>query len=181
MSAIIIPFFPVYDQSKESADCRLYILVNAAWNFAKCALWPEQTFTSEEVDATMDYIVEYFRAAPDQKRAFIALIQRIILTQKYVSRSPERSIPMPSVWFNRRYPFGFAGTLNWLRKAEQRRKEVPGYLAHIELLARGYYRYTIQPSKLAINQCRTRLIEHGAHSLLQLFYNTIIHVNYIRA
>ena len=176
MSAIIIPFFPSYGRDVDQIT-RTEQLVNAAWKFAQCALWAEQSFSRDDEDATKEYIREYFIAANNDKRAFIALIQRIVLTQKYANRTSDRFLPSPSVWFNRRYPFGFAGTLNWLRNVEQQRKEVPGYLAHIQALADGYYRYTVKPTKKSFDRCRASLLEHKAPILLQLFYTTVAHTS----
>lgn len=174
MSALIIPLFPSLEQVDDVVEeVRLYTVVNAALRFAKCALWPEQTFTKEEEEATKEYISEYFRSASDEKRAFTALIERIVFTQKYVRQSPEHYLPLPSVWFNRRYPFGFAGTLLWLKKVETQRKDIPGYLGHVEDLAKGYYDYSIKPTLKNFHECRKRLSRHKAHSLLQLFYNTV--------
>lgn len=180
MRTIIIPFLPRYNRENISEQ-PVEKLVNAAWQFSQCALWPEQTLDLLEDGDTRAYIREYFTAATDKKRAFTALIQRVILTQKYVRRDRERFLPQPSIWFNRRYPFGFAGTLPWLHNVEQQRKEVPGYLAHIEALAHGYYDYIVRPSTRRFNRCREKMLRHRANSLLQLFYNTVIHLNYVRA
>lgn len=180
MRTIIIPFLPRY--SREAAtEPPVEKLVNAAWAFARCALWPEQDFDMLEDGDTRAYIREYFTASTNRKRAFHALIQRVVLTQKYIRRERERFLPAPSVWFNRRYPFGFAGTLSWLHNVEQQRKEVPGYLAHIEALAHGYYEYAVRPCTRRFNRCRRTLLRHRATSLLQLFYNTVIHINYVCA
>lgn len=177
---MVIPFNPLR-RAKEPQDLRIERLVNAAWKFAHCALWPEKEFPKEEHEATKNYVREYFNAATDYKRAFKALIQRVILTRNYVQGGKDRFLPEPSVWFNRRYPFGFAGTLAWLQKVERQRLEVPGYLGHIEALAHGFYRYSVLPTKLRLNKCREQLLHYGADNLLQLFYNTIVHTNYIRA
>ena len=180
MATLIIPFLPRYKREDFAAP-QLEKLVNTAWKFSHCALWPEQEIDLVEEEATRDYIREYFTASTDKKRAYTALIQRVVLTQKYIRRDRERFLPQPSVWFNRRYPFGFAGTLAWLQRVEQQRKEVPGYLAHIEALAHGYYDYMVRPSLRRFNRCRDKMLRHRATSLLQLFYNTVIHLNYVRA
>lgn len=180
MAAKIIRFFPKHFR-KEAKTSTQEKLVNAAWKFAHCALWAEQSFTREEEDATKAYIREYFAAATDGKRAFTALIQRIILTQKYLLRSADRYLPQPSVWFNRACPHGFAGTLAWLSRVEQQRRQVPGYLAHVEALAQGYYSYTGSPDAAHFNRCREKLLQLRTPGLLQLFYNTIIYTNYLSA
>ncbi|MBS1616248.1 MAG: hypothetical protein JST06_09050 [Bacteroidetes bacterium] len=166
---IIIPFFPTY-RKENSNKKEIEPLALAAWDFARCALWPEQQFTTKQVDAVMRYIREYFKAAIGKRRAFSALCQRVILTKKYISKSSERFVPEPAIWFNRRYPFGFAGTLPWFQNVEQRRKEVPGYLGHIEELAEGYYTYAMKPTKKALIRFRSRMENHHAPSLQELFH-----------
>ena len=180
MAKLIIPFIPRH-RREEARKSRLDRLVNAAWKFAHCALWPEQQIHSTEEEMVMEYITEYFTAATDQKRAFKALIQRIILTRNYIQSGQSRYVPGPAVWFNRRYPFGFAGTLAWLKKVEQQRLEVPGYLAHLEAFARQYCLYAIKPTGLHIRKCREVILQHHADSLLQLFYSTIVHTHFLRA
>ena len=180
MAKLIIPFVP-HRRGPEPQTLRVEKLVNAAWKFAHCALWPEQEFSREEHEATKIYIREYFNAATDNKRAFKALIQRVILARNYVQGGKDRFLPEPSVWFNRRYPFGFAGTLAWLQKVEKQRLEVPGYLAHIEAMAHGFYRYSVLPTELRLNRCREQLLHYRADNLLQLFYSTLVHTHYVRA
>lgn len=167
---IIIPFFPQY-RKEPSNKKEIEPLALAAWDFARHALWPEQQFTTKQVDAVMRYIREYFKAATGKRRAFTALCERVILTKKYISNSPDdRFVPAPAVWFNRRYPFGFAGTLSWFKNVEQRRKEVPGYLGHIEELAEGYYAYAMKPTKKALLRFRARMEHYHAPSLQDLFH-----------
>lgn len=180
MSAIIIPFYPEHIHEQVSFPVP-ETLVSAAWNFAQCALWPTRHFTRAEEDEVKKYIREYLTAATKKRRAFTALCQRVVLTQKYIAAAPNRYVPDPAVWFNRSYPFGFAGTLLWFHNIERRRKEVPGYLAHIEALANGYYEYVTKPTPQVFGKCRNALLKREAHSLLQLFYNTIAQSAYNRA
>lgn len=180
MAKLIIPFFPRI-RREEVGTTRFNRLIQAAWKFAHCALWPEQTISSAEEEMVIAYITEYFSAATDKKRAFKALIQRVILTRNYVLSDLTRYVTTPAVWFNRRYPFGFAGTLAWLYKVEQQRKEIPGYLAHIEAFAQGFYHYAVRPTDQHISECREVILEHRADSLLQLFYSTIVHAQNLRS
>lgn len=180
MAKLIIPFIP-HHRREVAKEVRLDKCINAAWKFAHCALWPEQQINSDEEEMVVAYITEYFTAAVDKKRAFKALIQRIILTRTYIQSGQTRFVPSPAVWFNRRYPFGFAGTLAWLQKVEQQRTEVPGYLAHLEAFAQQYYLYAIKPTDLHICKCREVILEYHADNLLQLFYNTIVHTHFLRA
>lgn len=181
MAAIIIPFSPVYDTLDSVKRPHIELFTHAAWEFARCALWPDQHLSFEEIEDAKAYIREYFKAATGKKRPFTALCQRVVLTQKYLRKSPSRYVPKPSVWFNRRYPFGFAGTLPWLYRVEQQRKLVPGYLAHIEALADGYYEYAMKPTKKAYKRCRQELGHYHATTLIELLDATVNAKKYNRA
>jgi hypothetical protein len=180
MSAIIISFNPYYG-SQIDAMASVDKLANAAWQFAYSALWPEENLSRTEVEATKDYIREYFLAAKSNHRAFIAMIQRIVLTRNYLNHSEDRSLPDPSIWFNRRYPFGFAGTLPWLRGVEDQRAQIPGYLGHVLALAENYYRYARKPSPKNFERCRQALLNRQAHHLLEILYSTVAHTIHNRA
>lgn len=180
MSAKIIPLYPEHFSEQASYPVA-ETLVSGAWNFARSALWPTRHFTRPEEDEVKKYIRDYLSAATKKRRAFTALCQRVMLTQKYIAAAPNRYVPDPAVWFNRSYPFGFAGTLLWFRNVERRRKEVPGYLAHFETLANGYYEYVFKPSPQVFGKCRNALLKREAHSLLQLFYNSVAQASYNRA
>lgn len=180
MASQTIRFFP-RPEHQEAKTCKIERLTTAAWKFAHCALWPEQDFSCQEQEVVKSYIRDHFSAATELKRAFTAFIQRIILTQKYTIRSTDGLLPAPSVWFNLHYPFGFAGTLSWLRSVDKQRHQIPGYLAHIEAFARGYYHFALSPSCRTFKKCRQGLLKHHAPSLLQLLYSTVIHIDYLRA
>jgi hypothetical protein len=180
MASQTIRFFP-RPEHQEARTCKIERLTAAAWKFAHCALWPEQDFSCQGQEVVKNYIRDHFTAATELKRAFTAFIQRIILTQKYTIRSTDGLLPAPAVWFNLHYPFGFAGTLSWLRSVDKQRQQIPGYLAHIEAFARGYYRFAASRSGQAFQRCRQVLLKYNASSLLQLFYTTIAHTEYLRA
>lgn len=180
MSTIIIPL--IYRQRPASqATTDNETLVDAALHFAQCLLWPEQDLEPVEREATLVHLRLFFDLAANRRKAFIALCERIILTQRYIGSVAGRYVPSPSVWFNPAYEHGFTGTRAWLSGVRQKRREVPGYLAHLAVVAEHYYRYITSPSATAFNDCRAKLLRLRAYGLLQYFYNTIVHYNYVRA
>jgi hypothetical protein len=179
MKTMIIPFYPVHE-AKKNDENYFRTLCNGAWSFAHTVLWKEQVFTNDELYKAKQFIREYFELATDYRTAFIAFCERVILTSRYVSADPNRFVPSPSLWFNKNYEHGYIGTRNWLRRVKERRAQVPGYLKHLSTLAQFYYQYLQNPSETSFNQCREKLLEQNAFSLLQHFYNTIIHYNYIK-
>lgn len=181
MTAKIIPLIPSHGRKYAFHINFTEPLTDGAWVFAQCALWPGNHFPQAEQEAAKDYIRGYLEAADNKKRAFIALCQRVVLTQRYLAKSAALYVPTPSVWFNQEYPHGFAGTINWLKKVEEQRRKSPAYLSHIVALAKGYYRYTVRPDGNRFDKCCEELKEHHADSLLRLFHNTIAHLHPQRA
>jgi hypothetical protein len=105
-----------------------YSFTEPAWNIAHTLLWPEQPFSEDETEHAKRYIQSYFDQSANRQLAFSAFCERIILTQKYLSASPSRFVPNPSVWFNPLYQYGFAGTKSWYLSVQKKRDEIPGYL-----------------------------------------------------
>ena len=171
----IIPLIPVLLHSRKQPQLNADKLSDAAWNFAHTILWPEQEFSREDLSRAMESIHSYFEQARDKKKAFTVFCERIILTHKFVSALSCRFVPNPSVWFNRNYEHGFAGTKSWYQQVQLKREDIPGYLQHISVIACYYLDYTLNPSSKVFHSCRKKLLELKAYGLLQYFYNAIIH------
>ena len=173
-----IPLPAVLPEKGKQAELNTAILSGAAWNFAHSVLWPEQEFSKEVLSRVMVSIHCYFHEAIDKKKAFTGFCERIILTHKFITAQTARFVPNPSVWFNRNYEHGFAGTKSWYQQVQLKREDVPGYLQHISVIANHYFDYTLKPSVKTFQSCRKKLLELKANSLLQYFYNAIIHLTY---
>lgn len=177
-TAKIIDLVPHSQPGRKRQAVAIDKLSNAAWNFAHTILWPQQTFSKEDLERTLESIQSYFELATDKKKAFTSFCERIILTDRYVSARTERYVPNPSVWFNRNYEFGFAGTKSWYQRLQLQREEIPGYLQQSSIIASCYLDYSLKPSAKVFTRCRKKLLELKAYKLLQYFYNSIIHLNY---
>ncbi len=178
MSAKIIPLIPI-EQTNKSPKTELSQYVASAWNFAQTLLWKERLFPKEEIESAQAHIQNYFECAKDRKAAFVAFCERVLLTSRYLAANKARFVPLPSIWFNRNYPHGFAGTRSWYQNIQLQRQDIPGYLQHLTVLAEHYRQYAFKPSSKVFNACRKKLIGLNANSLLQHFYNCVIHLNYI--
>ena len=174
MEPKIIPFLP----AQAPGTTKINRLVEAAWNFAHAILWKDLQFAPSEIEDAKTHIRYYFMEADNKKNAFLAFCERIILTDKYIRAGEGRYVPSPSVWFNRYFEHGFRGTKSWYRSVEAKRKEVPSYLKHFSILARHYYAYVLRQTPGTIQSCRHKLLLLNAKSMLQIFYNTIVHFNY---
>ena len=150
----------------------------AAWNFAHTVLWPEQQFCKEDKERALTFIHTYFVQAKDKRKAFIGFCERIVITNKFITGQPTRFVPNPSVWFNFNYEHGFAGTKSWFQQIQAKREDIPDYMKHLTVIAENYLEYIIKPSARVFNKCRKKLLELNARTVLQHFYNCIIHFNY---
>lgn len=177
MNTRTIPLMPA---AKLRGKTEIIEYCRGAWSFANTVLWPEQHFDTQELERAKVCIQNYFDDATDMKKAFLSFCQRIILTHRYITAQPGRFVPNPSIWFNGNYPQGFVGTLAWLNNIEKKREEIPGYLQHILTAAEQYVEYVEHPTTKAFNTCRTKLLQQNAKSLLQFYYNSILHFNYIK-
>lgn len=180
MKTIIIPFYPIHDPKNVDDLNYFKTLCNGAWSFAHTVLWKDQQFNNDELYAAKQFIRNYFELANDYRIAFIAFCERVMLTSRYVTADETRFVPSPGIWFNKSYEHGFVGTRSWLKCVTERRSIKPGYLKHLKILAQYYYEYLQSPCELSFNECRERLIDFRAYSLIQHFYNTVIHYNYIK-
>jgi hypothetical protein len=177
MKTQMISLVPAKKKGNGKRRMNVYYLSKVAWNFAQAILWKEQKFSDEEIRATKTHLITYFRESSHRKKAMIAFCERVILTDKYITAQPGRYVPNPSVWFNRNYEHGFAGTKSWYLHIDGKRKDVPGYLKHLTVMANHYYMYALQPTPAILQSCHDKLLELNAKSLLQHFYNTIFHFN----
>lgn len=177
MNTRTIPLMPA---ARQRGRTEIIEYCRGAWSYASTILWPEQQFDSQELERAKVCIQNYFDNAEDQQTAFVTFCQRIILTHRYVSAQPGRFVPNPSIWFNINYPQGFAGTREWLANIEKKRQEIPGYLQHVLTAAEQFVEYIEHPTTKSFNTCRKKLIAQKANSLLQFFYNAILHFNYIK-
>jgi hypothetical protein len=149
-----------------------------AWNFTHTILWPEETFSDEDISRAVDSIRKYFELAADKRTAFICFCERIILAESLIAAKPDRYVPNPSVWFNHNYEQGFAATKCWHELLESKRAAIPGYGLHIYVLASHYLDYSLMPTSKVFYSCRKKLLGLNAGYLLQYFYNLIIHLTH---
>lgn len=174
----IIPLIPALLQNHSKSVLNSNKLPVAAWNFANTILWPQRQFSKEDICRTMESIHCYFTLAKDKKKTFTDFCERIVLTHKFTSCGVNGFTPHPAVWFNPHYEHGFEATKIWYQQVQQKREDVPGYLQHISVIASYYLDFTLNPSPKIFHKCRKKMLELNANSLLQHFYNAIIHLIY---
>lgn len=150
-------------------------LTNAAWQFAYAALWQEQAFFPKEIERVKKEIGDYFLLSSDIQKAFIALCERVVLTNRYLASEKSRYLPHPSIWFNKNYQFGYAGTLSWYHRVQTKRLEIPNYNEGIKTLAQYYWQYTRTPSNKIVTACRKKLHLLNEYGLVQIFYYAVIY------
>jgi hypothetical protein len=172
-------------KSKEAKVIRLNVnpetnkLIHASWAVVQSALWNSQHFNPSEVAQLKKLIAEHYENNKSIKVTFKDLIERICLAKRYVARKKGRYISKPVDWLNIHYHKGLAGTAVWLQEVKEQRKTVPEYNQGISTLAKGILKYIESPSMIVFYQYRRMLIEQKQQDLLQIFYNTIIHLQFL--
>lgn len=160
-------------QQKETSK-----LINAVWGVVSSSLWFNKTFSEKETEQYKDLIGEHFFNGKEGKRNFKELIERICLAKRYVARKRGRYISKPQDYLNIHYPLGLTGTAGWLQQVNEVRKDVPEYNKGITTLAKVLLSFIENPSAVAFHRGRKQLAEQNQFDLIQVYNNTIIHLQY---
>jgi hypothetical protein len=153
-------------------------LINCLWSVAQAGLWPNQTFSEKEKLALKELIADHFYNGKSNKRNFKELLERICLAKRYVARKRGRYISKPQDWLNIHYPLGLAGTSAWLERVNEVRSDVPEYNKGIQTFAKAVLSIIESPGENTFHKCRKQLIAQRQFDLLQVFYTTIINLQY---
>ncbi len=156
-------------KNETSPDPQISKLVNTAWNFAYSALWNCTQFSTKEIDAAKEKIAEYLQLSKNSEKAFLAFCQRVLLARQYVNNAPSRYIPLPSVWLDRNYEHGFAGTRAWYDEIKTVRDSLPAYKAELKALAEAALEFSEEPTTQNYHYWRQYFIDRQAPGLLNLF------------
>lgn len=153
-------------------------LINGLWGAASSSLWFNKTFSEKECEEYKELIGDYFYNGKDAKRNFKELIERICLAKRYVSRKRGRYISKPQDYLNIHYPLGLSGTAAWLQQVNVVRKDVPEYNKGINTLAKALLSFIDNPTISTFHRGRKQLAEQNQFDLIQIYNNTIIHLEY---
>jgi hypothetical protein len=152
--------------------------VNGLLNVAQAGLWPNQNLSEKEKSILKELIADHFLNGKSDKRNFKELLERICLAKRYVARKRGRYISKPQDWLNIHYPLGLAGTSAWLERVNEVRADVPDYNKGINTFAKAVLSYIERPGKNTFKKCRKQLIEQRQFDLLQVFYTTVINLQF---
>lgn len=153
-------------------------LINAIWGAVSTSLWPYKNFDKSEIDYFKELIGEHFLNGRDAKRNFKEIIERVCLAKRYLARKRGRYISKPQDYLNVHYPLGLAGTAAWLQRVNVVRKEVPEYNKGIATLAKALLSFIDNPSIPTFHRGRKQLADQNQFDLIQIYNNTIIHLEY---
>ena len=163
---------------REGANAESDKLINASWTVAQSALWNGMQFNRSETEQLKELIAAHYHSSKSVQTTFKEIVERICLAKRYVARRKGRYISKPVDWLNINYHKGLAGTAAWLQEVKEQRKTVPHYNKGISTLAKGILKYIESPSMVVFYQYRRMLIEQKQQDLLQIFYNTIINLQF---
>jgi hypothetical protein len=153
-------------------------LINGLWNVAQAGLWPNKSFSEKEKAVLKELIADHFYNGKNNKRNFKELLERICLAKRYVARKRGRYISKPQDWLNIHYPLGLAGTGAWLEKVNEVRADVPDYNKGIQTFAKAVLSFIESPGENTFHKYRKQLMEQKQFDLLQVFYTSIINLQY---
>lgn len=148
------------------------------WLFCHATFWNTQQFSDAEITEFKLLIREHFKRNKNVDATFKQLVERVCLAKRYVTRKKGRYISKPIDWLNINYKNGLAGTASWYKVVQEQRETVPHYNEGIALLAKSVYKYCETRNILDMLINRKELIRLKQHDLLQIYMNTIMHIQY---
>ncbi|MBL7748766.1 MAG: hypothetical protein JNM19_15115 [Chitinophagaceae bacterium] len=162
------PRLRVITPDNTPANNEMVHLVNTAWLFACAALWNHLQFSAKET-ANAKQKIEALLSKEDKEKAFLNFCQRVLLARQYVTKTPGRYIPLPSVWLDDNNKLGFTGTENWYNKINSVRQSLPAYKEEIRAMAEAILELSKEPSSKNYQYWRSYFIDHRSPGLLNLF------------
>lgn len=149
------------------------------WLFCHATLWNNQQFENTQIEEFKELISAHFKKFKDVDQAFKQLTERVCLAKRYVSRKQGRYISKPIDWLNINYKNGLTGTESWYKSVINQRKTVPHYNEGIALLSRAILNYCEKKNIIEIFSFRKELIQQKQFDLMQIYMNTIMHVQFL--
>ncbi len=179
MKATLTAFIPLEKHAREQAieKNETDLLIDAAWHFAYSALWHHEIISPKEITNCKEFIRHFFQLQVNSKKALIIFCERVLLAKEYFVRYPGQLSP-PSIWLHHQNDEGFTTTLTWYQQMLVRRQQVPDFRNDLQIVTHYYLQYAVKPSAKWVKDCRNQLMRLKANDLLQIFYNSIIHIQY---
>jgi hypothetical protein len=149
------------------------------WLFCQATFWNTQLFSDAQVTEFKTLIGEHFKESKNSDKTFKKLVERVCLAKRYVTRKQGRYVSKPVDWLNINYKNGLTATASWYEAVEEQRKTVPNYNEGILILAGAMLNYCKRRNILDILHYRKQLIDLKQYDLLQIYMNSILHIDYL--
>ena len=114
-----------------------------------------------------------FVASKTPNKAYKSFCQRVLLARQYVNSSPNRYIPLPTIWLDKENATGFAGTKQWLNDILAVRSSLPNYKTELKAFAEAILEMKEEPTAENFHYWRNYFIDNKTSGLLTLFLTTI--------
>ena len=157
---------------------QLQTLSGIAWQIAYTALWNGQEFSGIEKEKAQEFITAFIKEQSNPKKAYAALVQRVLLARQYISTHPGCYAPVPTQWFSTANKNGFAGTLRWYQAVETARASLPKYKETVKAFAEAILETTQSGHANDFHYWRSYFAGNNAQGLLNLFLSTLANCRY---
>lgn len=147
--------------------------------FTQSIFWLEKTFSEEEQLRLKLLIAEHFHGSTDVDRTFKELIARTCLTKQWVDEKPYRTILEPAEWFDVNSAEGLDSAEGLYNKILTQRTTIPSYQYGITIITEAILKYFEKKNVLDIYSYRKQFIKLHRMDLLQIYFNAIIHIQFI--
>jgi hypothetical protein len=102
------------------------------------------------------------------------LTRRVVLTQSFIMKYPNRYVPSPAKWFNPQNPSGFAGTKAWLEAWQTGEAQRKDYNADKKTLVELMLKYNKTPDTFTFTNAMTQLARKRDKRLKTIFSEFVI-------
>jgi hypothetical protein len=157
---------------------KLTTLTKLLWNIAYTALWNGSIFSTQEKTNTLDAIKAYLVHEDNLEHAYTEMVQRILITRRYLQKDPQRFVPLPSIWFEATNIYGYNGTASWFADIRLTRLSLPLYKLSLKAFAEAILEMAEEPGAKNFHYWREYFIERNCQGLLNLFLATVANLNY---
>ncbi len=148
-------------------------------NFTQSVFWLDKNFSEEKTLKLKSLIAEHFRETKNVDQTFRELVERTCLAKQWFEEKPYRLIPEPEEWFNIDSLEGLYFTHNLYNKVLSQRRSTPTYQYGLTVVSEAVLKYSETKNVLDIFSYRDVLIRLHRIDLLQMYFNTIMHIQFI--
>ena len=163
-------------KGREEYDEQLNHLSILAWQISYTALWNTEEFSQAEKESVLQGVKTFLQQHTSPVKAYLELVQRVLLTRIYKITHTGYTLPFPSSWFDSANKHGFAGTERWYNDLMVARCSLPSYKIQLKAFAEAILEVQQTKHPADFHYWRNYFIQQNCQILLNLFLSTMANI-----